>query len=242
MVGPYVASRLNGDNENINSNSNGRTQARDGSAGATADSAAGGSGSGRGGASHAGDPQCVATLLRAIHDERIDPRSLSTERRRECVAHLTAQGFGALDIARLLCVSERTIERDRRTLRADNAIAPSVHLGDELMGEMHAIVLASVQRLTRLATDTDAPHYARVWAETAIVKHYLQLVDKTRQLDYIPSGTDRLRDAIGSDLATLERELQRARRNKERLADPFGEVKRLERDYEAAKAAAASDA
>ena len=134
--------------------------------------------------------------------------------------------------------SERTIERDRTATRKVNAIAPDAHLGDELMGELHSIVLASVQRLTRIATDTDAPHYARVWAETAIVKSYLQLIDKTKQFDYIGSGSDRLRDAVNDDVQTLARELKRSRRRDEQLANPFGETKRLQRDYEAAKRAA----
>ena len=177
----------------------------------------------------------AAALLRAIEDGSLSAGELSVEYRRECVGYLTRQGFSAMEIAQILHVSERTIERDRTATRKVNAIAPDAHLGDELMGELHSIVLASVQRLTRIATDTDAPHYARVWAETAIVKSYLQLIDKTKQFDYIGSGSDRLRDAVNDDVQTLARELKRSRRRDEQLANPFGETKRLQRDYEAAK-------
>ena len=46
-------------------------------------------------------------------------------------------------------MSERTVRRDRSAARKDDAIAPDIYLGDELLGEYHRLTMASIQRLIR---------------------------------------------------------------------------------------------
>ncbi len=110
----------------------------------------------------------VARLVQEIHAGRIQADSLSAELRRQCVGHLTIEGCATSDIAALMRVPERTIRRDRAMVRREEAVGPSLTLGDELLGEYQRFTLASVQRLTRMCNAAEEPAYARLWAEEAI--------------------------------------------------------------------------
>lgn len=63
--------------------------------------------------------------------------------------YLTTDGFSSSEIGSLLKMSERTVRRDRSAARKDDAIAPDIYLGDELLGEYHRLTMASIQRLIR---------------------------------------------------------------------------------------------
>ena len=125
--------------------------------------------------------------------------------RQQCVGHLTLEGFTSGEIAQLMRISERTVRRDRAAVRQTDALAPARSLGDELLGEFQRLTLASVQRLTRLARDPEAPHYARMWAEESIVRIYQRFIDTAHRLRYIEDGRARLAHQRDTDPAEQER-------------------------------------
>src|SRR5438094_903153 len=57
--------------------------------------------------------QGVNALLHDLHDGRAEVGDLGPERRQECVAHLTLEGFSATEIAQFMRMGERSVHRDR---------------------------------------------------------------------------------------------------------------------------------
>ena len=135
----------------------------------------------------------IADLVHKLHAGQLAAEQLPQELRRQCVAHLTLEGFTTGEITQLMGVTERTVRRDRQAVRRDEAQPPNPALGDELLGEFHRLTLSSIQRLIRLARDTSTPHYARLWAEEAAVRIYQRLIDTARRMNYIEDGSRRLR-------------------------------------------------
>ena len=131
----------------------------------------------------------VTELLQGIHD---------------------AEGYTGAEMASLLRMAERTVQRDRAELRSRDALNPDRKLGDELLGELQRLTLASVQRLTRLARDQDprTPPYARLWAEDAISKVYTRFLDATRRLSYLEDGHSRLTHQRNTSPQTDEERFQ----------------------------------
>jgi len=145
-------------------------------------------------------------LLRNLSVGAIDPETLPIETRRRCVEHLTHQAFTNDEIAELMRVTERTIQRDRAALRKETRLEPDRRLGDELLGEYERIVSACVARLTRLARDPSVHPYARLWADEAMSKTYARFIDAAYRLNYFESGRERLNHQRATDPEQLERE------------------------------------
>ena len=137
----------------------------------------------------------ITEMIERIHAGRLNVSDLAVNVRQQCVGHLVLEGFTTTEIAQLLRMSERTVTRDRAAVRRDDALAPDSRLGDQLLGEFERISQSSVQRLTRLAQDTQNPAYARLWAEEAIVRIYQRLIDTVHRLHYFEDGKGRLEDA-----------------------------------------------
>lgn len=147
----------------------------------------------------------MAALVRALCDGQVRAEDLSLDDRRCCVDHLTFEGFSNSEIAELMHTTERTVRRDRVAARGEHAIRPDRQLGDELLGEFHRIVLASVRRLVRMAHDPQTPPYARLWAEESMVRNYQRLIEMARKLRYFEDGGTRLSEQRIMDPKELER-------------------------------------
>lgn len=141
----------------------------------------------------------MAEIVHDIHDGKVDPSGLALPVRRRCVAHLLYEGFSVQETAQLMQVSERTVSRDRSDARADNALPPDIHLGDQLLGEFQCYTLGSIQRLIRLAKESSTPPYARLWAEESINRMYQRLMDMALKMNYINDGMDRLIEQVETD-------------------------------------------
>lgn len=162
-------------------------------------------------------PRDVASLVHELHAGRMDVAELSAAERRLCVEHLTMEGFSAAEIGRLMGVSDRTVRRDRAAIRRRHALAPSLKLGDELLGEFQRHVLAAMQRLMRLSNDTEASPYARLWAQEAAVRSYQRLLDTAHRLGYFPTGARRIKHLYAIDPEDHKRDVEERRLDKERM-------------------------
>ncbi len=140
------------------------------------------------------DAMPAPEIIQQLYDGRLVGERVAPETRRRCVAYMVAQGFTNAEMAELLRVAERTVQRDRMVLRRDVAIKPDRRLGDELLGEFQQIVLGSVARLLRLVREGGHVEYARIRAEEAMVRSYRQLIDTVHRLRYLEEGGRRLSD------------------------------------------------
>ena len=138
-------------------------------------------------------------LVEDIKSGKLRAAELDAQTRCLCVAHMTGEGYGNGQIAEALGISERTIQRDRELLRKAHARPPHPALGDEVLGELERLAAASVARLTRLARDAASPPYVRLWAEDAIIRNYQRFVETARRMEYLESGSRRIKRYIELD-------------------------------------------
>lgn len=134
----------------------------------------------------------VDDLIEQVHAGAIDPADVSADDRQRCVAHLTRAGLTAEHIAALFHVNERTVQRDRTAIRRAEAIAPTLSLGDEFLGEFYSELRQCNQNLARLTSDDNQPLHARIWAEEARVRNYKRFLDVADRLGYLEGGKRRL--------------------------------------------------
>ena len=159
----------------------------------------------------------ISEVIQQIHARQVDANDLPNDVRQQCVGHLTLEGFTNSEIAQLMRICERTVTRDRNAVRHAGALVPDRTLGDQLLGELERICMSSVQRLTRLAQDTNNPPYARLWSEEAIVRIHQRLIDTAHRLHYFEDGKARLQHERDTDPAEHERSRQRTRAMLERV-------------------------
>lgn len=166
------------------------------------------------------DEITVPDIIRRISDGALSIDDLPVDLRRACVSHLTIDGYSCSEICAVLKMAERTVRRDRSAARKDEAIAPDLYLGDELLGEYHRLTLASIQRLTRLAREPETPPYARLWAEESMSRCYQRLIDIAHKLNYTESGRERLNHHRQTDPGAKMRSEEIDTLNKEMLRKP----------------------
>lgn len=135
----------------------------------------------------------VGDIIRQLHTGELNANELPTDVRRACVRHMTDEGYTAFDIAAALQVTDRTVHRDRAALRQANAVAPTLELGDELLGEMQRVTYNAIQKLTRLASNHDTPAFARLWASEAMSRVFERFIKMAQSMEYIQTGRGRLR-------------------------------------------------
>ncbi len=93
-------------------------------------------------------------LVKRVRKGEISGRNLSRDDRRACVAYFTAEGYTVHEVAVVMNVCERTINRDRVAIRRENALAPSERLGDEIPAELRRHAEMALAKLNRAVRDT----------------------------------------------------------------------------------------
>lgn len=132
------------------------------------------------------------SMLQQIQSGAIDIKSLSKSDRLRIVRFLLADGYGTPQIALMLKVSDRTIERDRQAIRESLALVPDPKLLEKMAGELRACAEQAVQQLLRLSNDKSTPHAVRV---DAVHRAYLILSDLTQRfqaLRLLPTAAHRI--------------------------------------------------
>lgn len=87
---------------------------------------------------HDDDARPALSLIRDIQQGTLSPKNLTSEDRQRCVLHLTSEGYSKAEIAEILQVSERTISRDRESIRQSNALQRDPALPGEMAGQLLA--------------------------------------------------------------------------------------------------------
>ncbi|TKJ33060.1 MAG: hypothetical protein CEE38_21515 [Planctomycetes bacterium B3_Pla] len=158
------------------------------------------------------------TLLQGIKDRSVDPRSLCPADRRLLVSFLMAEGQSTAEIALLLKTSDRTIERDRKAIRDENAMAKDPKLAEKMAGMLCVEAGRCTQRIRKFQRDNDASAAAKMDGEHRCFQILCALSERLQSFGYLPIVTQRIEADIRHSAAlslSLEEILDEAGRLKQ---------------------------
>ncbi len=155
------------------------------------------------------------SLLQKIQKGHGDPRQLNPEDRRQLVAFLVTEGQSTADIAHLLKVSDRTIERDRKALRQENALDKDPQLTSQMAGRLCAEAELCVQRIRKYQREHDATSAVKIDAEQRCFQILAQLTEKLQSMGYVESIRQRFEGQVTCQVGptpSLQEIMQEAQR------------------------------
>ena len=157
------------------------------------------------------------SLLQKIQVGTVDPKCIRPAERRQIVSYLMADGYATADMAQILKISDRSIERDKKTIRETNALAASPELVEQMTGRLVCEAELSIQRIRKAARDKTTPQAVKVDAEHRCYQIVSDMIASMRHLGYLPTATSKLQadftHNIGQipDFAQMQAEVQRLR-------------------------------
>jgi hypothetical protein len=157
------------------------------------------------------------SLLQKIQAGVTDPKGIRPAERRLVISYLMADGYSTADMAQILKVSDRSVERDKKTIREANALAASPELVEQMVGRLVCEAELSVQRIRKTARDKGTPQAVKVDAEHRCYQIVSDMVASLQRLGYLPTATPRLQadftHTFGQfpDFAQMQAEVQRLR-------------------------------
>ena len=131
-------------------------------------------------------------ILQGIKDGTTDPVSLLPNQRKLIVSFLAAQGQSTAEIAHLLKVSDRTIERDKKTIRQENAISQDPELASVFAGRLVDEAQTCIQRIRKCQRDSDCPPAAKIEGEKACFQITNNLTERLQSMGYLPTAAKKL--------------------------------------------------
>lgn len=155
------------------------------------------------------------SLLQKIQAGTVDPKCIRPADRRLIVSYLIADGYSTADMAQILKVSDRSIERDKKALREANALSADPELVEQMAGRLVCEAELSVQRIRKAARDKNTPQAVKVDAEHRCYQIVSDMITSLQRLGYLPIAAQRLQadftHSIGQipDVAQIQAELQR---------------------------------
>lgn len=159
----------------------------------------------------------TVSLLQKIQAGTVDPKCIRTAERRLIASYLMADGYSAADIAQILKVSDRSIERDKKAIREANALSADPELVEQMVGRLVCEADLSIQRIRKAARDKDTPQAVKVDAEHRCYQIVSDMIASLQRLGYLPIAAQRLQadftHSIGQipDFAQMQAEVQRLR-------------------------------
>lgn len=157
------------------------------------------------------------SLLQKIQAGTVDPKCIRPAERHLIVSYLMADGYSTADMAQILKVSDRSIERDKKAIRETNALAADPELVEQMVGRLVCEAELSVQRIRKAARDKDTPQAVKVDAEHRCYQIVSDMITSLQRLGYLPTATPRLQadftHNIGQipDFSQMQAEVQRLR-------------------------------
>jgi hypothetical protein len=176
-------------------------------------------------------------LLQKIKDGQFEANSIEKEERKLLVLFLKAEGKSTAEIAHLLKVSDRTIERDKKALREEIAITKNPKLVEQMVGMLVYESELSVQRLRKVQRDNGASAADKIEAEHTNNQNRYQLFKMMQSLGYLPTAAQKIeadlthRAALSGTLEELILEAERVKKIQESL--PADVIKQADSPIEA---------
>ncbi len=157
------------------------------------------------------------SLLQKIQAGTVDPKCIRPAERRLIVSYLMADGYSTADMAQILKVSDRSIERDKKAIRETNALAADPELVEQMVGRLVCEAELSIQRIRKTARDKNTAQAVRIEAEHRCYQIVSNMIVSLQRLGYLPIAAPRLQadftHNIGQipDFAQMQAEVQRLR-------------------------------
>lgn len=179
-------------------------------------------------------------LLQQIRNGDIQPKSLAPLQRRLLVSRLLNEGQSSSEIAQLLDVSDRTIERDRQALRKEGSLQHDPDLVNEVAGQLKAQGELSTQRMLKIARGKDAPCSVKVDAYHRCFEIFCRYIEKLQSLGFLPTAATKVEaklsrgfdeipsiDEIDAELLRIDSLLPDGTKNKARIRSLIADTKKV---------------
>ena len=134
----------------------------------------------------------VLARLKQIQAGQLNPATLDKDQRGAVVVVLMEDGYSTAQIATILRVSERTIDRDRRAWREAIALDADPKLLSQMVGRLYHAAEISEQRIRSRTRDKDTPAGVCVDGEHRCYLIWSDLVQRMQSLGHLPTAAQRL--------------------------------------------------
>ena len=131
-------------------------------------------------------------LLQEIKASHRAAKSIAPAERRVLVSVLMAEGQSTADIAHLLAVSDKTIERDKKAIREENAIAKDPKFVEQMVGRLVREAETCTQRIRRASRERDATVADKIDGEHRCFQILDALAERLQSLGYLPTAAQKL--------------------------------------------------
>ncbi len=131
-------------------------------------------------------------LLRQIQSGAIDAKSVSVEQRRHLVSALVCDGYSTSEMAEILVVADRTIERYRRALRETNLLSCDPEFPRRMAGQLLTEAELTMQRIRKAARDRSVPAAVKIDGEHRCFLVMSELVRSLQRLGFLPTAANKL--------------------------------------------------
>lgn len=158
------------------------------------------------------------SLLQKIRTGAVDAKCIRPAERHQLVAFLMADGCSAAEMAEILKVSDRTIERDKKAIREANAIARDPRLVEQMAGQLFSEAGLSVQQIRKAVRDKRISAAVKVDANQRCYQIVSDLVHRFQELGHLPTAARKLEADLTHhmgqvpDFTEMEAEVERITR------------------------------
>lgn len=142
-------------------------------------------------------------LLAKVRAGTLSGKMLGATERQALVALLAADGLSGPEIAQILQVSDRTVERDRRDIRDRHALPRDPKLVEQMAGRILAEAELSIQRIRRTAREREVDPAVKIDAEHRCFQIVDSAVERLQKLGYLPTAAMRVQADITHQAADL---------------------------------------
>lgn len=125
------------------------------------------------------------SILQKIKDGELDPKTLSTELRKEFVEILKDEGYTTSQMAQIFGVTDRQIRRDVEGVKKKNSLTPSIEFAKEMVGDMVKKAMVHHDYLVRLSNGDISPA-DKIQARVSAWRIIEGLAEKLQTLGFLP--------------------------------------------------------
>jgi hypothetical protein len=124
-------------------------------------------------------------ILQQIKDGTLDPKTLSTDLRKEFVEIMRDEGYTTSQMARSFEVTDRQIRRDVDWVKKKNSVEPSIEFAKEFVGDMIKKALVHHDYFVRLSNG-DISAADKIQARASAWRIIEGLAEKLQTLGFLP--------------------------------------------------------
>lgn len=137
------------------------------------------------------EPRCLE-ILQGIKTGTTNPALLSPKQRRRLVILLIGEGQSTAEIAHILKVSDRTIERDKQKIRKKSAIVKDPKLVEQMAGRLLFEAETAIQKIRKYERDKQTSPATRIDAEHKCFQIINDLAERLQSMGYLPTAAKKL--------------------------------------------------